>query len=361
MVKSKVYFIPLSGESAEQERIKAVKTVCKLPEIDGIVHKNDMVAVKIHVGEKKNTTYIKPVLVKPIIEKIKRSGGLPFLTETSTLYKGERSNAIDHINCAYSHGYTPQNVGASFIMADGLLGNTEIEVDIQGKLMNKVSIAREVVMADTLMILTHATGHIGMGFGGALKNMGMGLASRKGKLRQHSSINPYIDETACTFCKKCIEWCPEDAIVPVQGQKDYVSIQKEKCIGCGECLTVCNFAAVKYNWGTESADLQRNMVEHVLGVMKGKEKKSFFITYLTDMTMDCDCINKSQNILIPDIGICASVDPVALDQACLDLTEQRNGKHIGSLSYPQFNPYIQVEHGAELGLGNREYELEQIG
>ncbi|MBN2441878.1 MAG: DUF362 domain-containing protein [Spirochaetales bacterium] len=359
-MKSKVYFMPLPGQSTPQERHNAIKTLCTLPELDSIPMKNEMVAVKVHVGEKKNTTYIKPGLVKPIIEKIKRIGALPFLTETSTLYKGERSNAVDHINCAYSHGFTPQNVGTSFIMADGLLGNTELEVDIQGRIFQKVHIAREVVMADALIVLSHATGHIGMGFGGALKNMGMGLASRKGKLRQHSSIKPYVDKNACTFCKKCMRWCPENAIIAKKDFKEYVQILEEKCIGCGECLTVCNYSAVHYNWGTESANLQRNMVEHVLGVLKNKRDKCFFINFLIDMTLDCDCINKSQDILIPDIGICASTDPVAIDQASIDLTEKRNGKHIGLLSYPHLDPYIQVEHAADLGLGNRDYELEEI-
>lgn len=359
-MKSKVYFTSLPGGSTLQDRIKAVKVFCALPEIEAVVGKNENVAVKLHVGEKKNTTHIKPELVKPLVEKIKRCGASPFLIETSTLYKGERANAVDHINCAYSHGFTPQNVGASFVMADGLLGNSEIEVEIDGTLFKKVNIAREVVMADALIVLSHITGHIGMGFGGALKNLGMGLASRMGKLRQHSSIKPYVDETRCTYCKKCMKWCPEDAIITKKASKEYAFILTDKCIGCGECLAVCNFNAIKYNWSVESAVSQRSMAEHALGVLKNKLRKCFFISFLIDMTRDCDCVNKSQEKLIPDIGICASTDPVSIDQAALDLTEQKHGKHIGILSYPQFDPYIQIEHAAKIDLGNREYILEEI-
>lgn len=359
-MKSKVYFTPLAGGSTRQDRIKAVKKFCALPEIKAIVQQKENVAVKVHVGEKKNTTYIKPGLVKLVVETVKRCGALPFLIETSTLYKGERANAIDHINCAYSHGFTPQNVGAPFVMADGLLGNSEIEVNINGALFNKVNIAREVVMADALIVLSHITGHMGMGFGGALKNMGMGLSSRMGKLRQHSSIKPYVDESRCTFCKKCIQWCPEDAIVSKKKSEEYAFILTDKCIGCGECLAVCNFNAVRYNWAVESAASQRGMVEHALGVHKNKQGKYFFISFLIDMTRDCDCANKSQEKLIPDIGICGSTDPVSIDQAALDLTEKKNGKHIGKLSYPQFDPYIQIEHAEKIGLGNREYILEEI-
>ncbi|MBN2532516.1 MAG: DUF362 domain-containing protein [Spirochaetales bacterium] len=359
-MKSKVYFIPVSGDSSQQERIKAVKAVCALKDITTIMEKQDTVAVKLHVGEKKNTTHIKPELVKPVVEMIKRTGALPFLTETSTLYKGERSNAIDHINCAYSHGFTPQNVGASFIMADGLLGNSEIEVEINGIMYEKVNIAREVVMADALIVLTHVTGHMGMGFGAALKNMGMGLASKMGKLRQHSSIKPYVDESRCTLCKKCMRWCPEDAIIIQKGVKEHAFILKEKCIGCGECLAVCNFNAVRYNWSMESGVSQKSMAEHALGVCKNKQEKSFFINFLVDMTADCDCINKSQGKLIPDIGICASTDPVSIDQAALDLTEKIHGKNIGQLSYPVVDPCIQIEHAEEIGLGNRDYILEEI-
>ena len=140
----------------------------------------------------------------------------------------------------------------------------------------------------------------------------------------------------------------------------YVEILKDKCIGCGECLTVCNFSAVKYNWSIQSADIQCSMAEHALGVLQNKLNKSFFVTYLIDMTKDCDCINTSQEILIPDIGICASTDPVAIDQAALDLTEEKNGKNIGKLSFAQLDPYIQIKHAATIGMGNREYTLEKI-
>lgn len=325
--------------------------------LDRIIEPNHKVAIKLHVGERDNDTHVSPDIVKPIVACVKRNDALPFLTETSTLYRGRRSNAVDHIIQAMDHGFTYEKTGAPFIMADGLSGNTEIEVSIEGIIFDKVSIAREIVFADALVTVSHPTGHPGMGLGAALKNLGMGLSSRIGKLRQHSSIKPYVDKKACTFCRKCMQWCPADAIVE---QQEKAFILTEKCIGCGECLSLCNYDAIRYDWGVESADLQKRVAEHALGVLQNKKQRCFFFNFLIDMTKGCDCEGSRQERIMPDVGILASPDPVAIDQATLDITAGHHGESLAKKSEPQLNPSIQLEHAEKIGLGNRTYDLEVL-
>ncbi len=255
---------------------------------------------------------------------------------------------------AEKHGFTIKRTGAPFIMADGLRGDTERKVVINGLVYKEVDIAGEILAADALIAVSHPTGHIGCGFGACIKNLGMGLSSRKGKLRQHSSVKPKIKAAICVNCGMCIKWCPENAIIE-QGEKAFIIT--EKCIGCGECLAVCNFDAVNYNWGVESAGLQKSIAEHALGVIKDKEGKGLFINVLVNMTRECDCMNVKQTPFIPDIGVLASNDPVAIDQATLDLTEKNSKVNIGKASFPHLDPSIQLEHGEKIGLGSREYEL----
>ncbi len=354
MEQNTIFFVKLPGKSTLVERIQAMQKILDHIDFEKKISPKDKVAIKTHVGEVNNTTHISPDLVKLVVSKIKESDADPFLTETSTLYAGQRSDAITHILHAYKHGFTYQKVGAPFIMADGLLGNAEIEVEIPGILYKKVNIARDAVLADAMVVLSHPTGHIVAGFGAAIKNIGMGLCSKKGKLQQHSSIKPFIKEDQCTFCGKCMIWCPELAIVE---KNEKAFIIEEKCIGCGECLSICKFGAVRFNWGIQSEELQKGMAEYALGVMMSKKGKAIFINVLTDMTRECDCMNIKQKPIIPDIGILASCDPVAIDQATLDLTRKRNGKDIGRISYENLNPEIQLEHAEKIGLGLRKYKL----
>jgi uncharacterized Fe-S center protein len=314
--------------------------------------------VKIHVGEKHNTTHVAPRIVRAVVEGVKRVGGSPFLIETSTLYKGERSNAVDHLRHAYAHGFGFEQIGAPFIMADGLTGTSEVEVPIRGLLFDKVAVAREVLLADSLVAVTHATGHVGNGLGAAIKNLGMGLASRMGKLRQHASLKPTVDSQACTFCAKCLQWCPAEAIVERGGKAFIVS---ELCIGCGECLAVCRFDAVRHDWGTDLGLLQRREAEHALGAIQDKRDKLLILSFLVDMTKDCDCMARSQRPVQPDLGILASPDPVAADQAVLDLTRERFGSSLAEAGWPGIDATVQLAHGEKIGLGSRTYRLERIG
>lgn len=353
-MSAKVYFLPVDNGISLQQQIDAMKIIYQAAGADHIFDAQDFVAIKLHVGEKKNTTHIKPELIRVLVERVQVKGGLAFLTETSTLYKGERENAVKHLLHAHKHGFGISEVGAPFIMSDGLTGTSEQEVIISGQLHERVKVAREVVSADALFVVSHPTGHVAAGLGACLKNLGMGLASRMGKMRQHSSMAPEIKEKTCKYCQKCIQWCPESAIIEKNG-KAY--IDNERCIGCGECLAVCRFDAVRTDWNAESGYMQKSMAEHAYGAIKNKLGKCFFFNVLIDMTKDCDCYSIDQKKFIPDIGILASTDPVAIDKATLDLTAQVNGKTLAELAYQHHNANIQINHAAKIGMGSLHYEL----
>jgi uncharacterized Fe-S center protein len=355
-MKAKVYFLPVRDGLTTQEQAAAMSRLYDAAAAEQIINAEDFVAIKIHVGEKNNTTHIKPELVKEVVDKVKTKGGHPFITETSTLYKGERENAVKHILHAHRHGFSIENLGAPFIPADGLAGNTEYEVEINGILHEKVKIAREVAAADAMIIVSHPTGHPMAGIGATLKNLGMGLASRLGKMRQHSSALPLIGDE-CKFCQKCIKWCPQGAIVEKEGKAFIVA---EKCIGCGECLAVCHFSAVTFNWDVESGFMQKSMAEHAYGAIVEKREKCFYFNVMIDMTADCDCFSVKQEKVMPDVGILASTDPVAIDVATLDLTAKVQGKTLAEVSHGELDARIQIEHAVKIGMGTEEYELIRV-
>ena len=353
-MKSKVFLAPVMDGAAVTQQVESLQKLYTAGELNKVVAKRDFVAIKFHVGEKNNTTHVKPELIRKIVDLAKEAGGQPFLTETSTLYKGERENAVKHIMHANRHGFGIEQTGAPFIMADGLTGNAEFEIQIEGELHKSVKVARDVVSADTLIVVSHATGHVVTGLGACIKNIGMGLASRMGKMREHSAMLPEVIQDKCRFCKKCIQWCPQETIIEKNGKAFIVS---ENCIGCGECLAVCRFDAVKYDWNAESGFTQKSMAEHAFGILKGKAGKSLFINVLVDMTNDCDCFSVKQEKCIPDIGILASFDPVAIDKATLDLTAQKNGKTLAEMAHARNDAMIQIGHAAKIGMGSLEYDL----
>jgi len=354
---TKVFFIPAkSDENLDQIREK-IDALWQAANFDCCFEAEDLIAIKIHFGEKGNVTHIPAKFWTSIIAKLNQKGCKPFFTDTCVLYRSQRSDAVNHLRLAEKHGFSLAETGAPVIIADGLRGRNEIEVRIDGEIFSEVAIATEAVVANGMIVATHVTGHIACGIGGAVKNLGMGLASRKGKLRQHSSVKPWIDGPSCTGCGQCILWCPEDAIF-MNG--DVAVINEEICIGCGECLTVCHFGAVRYNWKTSSDELQKKMAEHALGAIANKKDKTCFFNVVMNVTKDCDCMGTKQKPIVPDIGILASFDPVAIDKASLDLIEEFAGKSLAQLSYPSLNPLIQLEHGAKIGMGNLEYELVKI-
>lgn len=354
---SKVFFIRVTNTENTETIQQKISILFEKADLGTCIGPKDLTAVKIHFGEKGNETHLPPEWARPVIDKIKKRGAQPFLTDTCVLYKSERNNAVAHLRLAQDHGFTIQNVGAPVIIADGLMGNNERDVAIPGRIFETVSVASIALEANAIIALSHVTGHLSTGIGATIKNLGMGFASRKGKLRQHSAMKPAISEKACTGCEMCVRWCPEDAI-SMAG--NVARIDSESCIGCGECLTVCRFDAVKYDWKIKEFDLQQRMAEHALGAVINKKGKAGFINFLMSVTKDCDCFGVKQTCIIDDIGILAGKDPVAVDAAALDLIEKMCGRTLTDLSYPGLDARIQIRHGVSIGLGNDHYTLEEI-
>lgn len=349
---AKVFFAPVESKTPPDKIERRLKDLLNAADFDRYIVGQDYTAVKTHFGEKNSITHVPPRFFKTLTARIKQAGGRPFLIETSTLYKGNRSDALAHTELALNHGFTPENTGMVVIMGDGLKGDYETEVTVGKNDEIKVNVAGLLRKINCLVAVSHPTGHVAMGFGGTLKNLGMGLSSRKGKMVQHSSVKPSIQPDKCTGCGHCLRWCPEDAIT-LENSK--AKINNETCIGCGECLTECRYDAVLYNWGMDNSRIQELCTEHAMGVVKGKS--CFYINYLINFTQDCDCFGTAKTPVISDIGLLASEDPVAVDEAAITLIETRNQKPLSEIAYPDIDPRVQTQHGEKIGLGSRNHQL----
>jgi uncharacterized Fe-S center protein len=354
MKKTDVYFIPLTNDTPAAEADARLKHLFESAGLPLCIQENDLVAIKMHFGETGNRNVVAPRFVRSIVNGVKAARGEPFLTDTCVLYKSERADAVSYLKLIHKQGYTLEATGAPALIADGLLGSHEIEIPIPGELFSSVAIATDAVMAHAMLVLTHVTGHIGAGLGAALKNLGMGLASRKGKLRQHSGIKPQISAKQCTACGQCIQWCPKNAISLVE---NIAVINSSLCIGCGQCLAVCRFSAVTHNWAVDAVELQKRIAEHALGAVIRKREKTGYLNFLTAITRNCDCMGVSQKPLLPDIGVIAARDPVAIDQASIDLIQKFAGRPLSQMAYPQIDYLVQLNHAEKIGLGQRAYNL----
>jgi uncharacterized protein len=352
-MQENVYFIEASDNESDEILCAKLKALINAENLLGFIAKKDITAVKTHFGESPELGYPRPLYMKMLAGEIKNKGGAPFLTETSTLYKGNRDNAVKHIAHAHTQGFDLASTGMPIIMADGLFGDEECVVPVKGKKYKSVHIAALLAKCNALVVVSHFTGHLAAGFGAALKNLGMGCASRKGKMEQHSTAKPKIDKKKCTGCGICTKWCPQDAISLIDEQ---AVISAKKCIGCGECLAMCRFDAVKYNWGATYEDLQKKVVEHALGACSLFPEKCLFINIVTRISKDCDCMGHTFEKISPDIGILVSRDPVAVDAASLDLVEKRAGKALSQLAYDI--PFrVQLEYAKEIDFGNQDFKL----
>ncbi len=354
-MKEQVFFIPVTDNEADEAICQKLEEAIAAKDLFSFIQARDMVAFKTHFGEEKAQGFVRPLYFKMMGAMARRRQAFPFLTETSTLYSGMRNQAVSHIELAHRHGFGFEKTGLPLIMADGLSGDEELEVPIPGKIYQRVKIASLIVKAQALVMVSHFTGHLGAGFGAALKNMGMGCASRRGKLEQHSTAKPLVKKKKCTACGTCRKWCPVQAITL---NENVAQIDKLTCIGCAECLTVCRFDAIGFNWSATYEQLQKKIVEHAWGVAASKKSKAIYINFLNRVSKDCDCMGGYRKI-IPDIGVLISFDPVALDAASLDLVEEKAGKPLTALSYDI--PYrVQIDYAREIGFGNPDYQIIQI-
>ncbi|MFC1563064.1 DUF362 domain-containing protein [candidate division KSB1 bacterium] len=353
----KVYYISLIADEAADVLEKKVVKLFKRSNLGKCFEAKDIVGVKVHIGEKGNITYLPPHFVKYLVTMLRKSSCLPFLTDTNVLYKGNRNNAVDHIMLANEHGYNIENTGAPFVVMDGLMGRNEIEIEINCENYKNVPIAAEAVYASSLLVVTHVTAHVACGLGSTIKNLGMGFSSRKGKLNQHSQLPPEVIESKCTGCGICHKMCPTDAII--MKDKKAVIIE-EKCISCGECIAICRYDAITFKWASTSEVLQKRIAEHALGVMKNKKDKIGFITFMINQTNQCDCMGIKMKRTLPDFGVLAGFDPVAVDKAVLDISQEKYKTDISSSSFPSIDPTIQLKYGEKIGLGSMDYKLIQV-
>ena len=330
-------------------------------------------AIKIHFGEYGNLAFLRPNYARVVADYVKELGGKPFLTDCNTLYVGSRKNALDHLETAYVNGFSPYQTGCHVIIGDGLKGTDETIVPIDGEYVKEAKIGHAIMDADVFISLSHFKGHEATGFGGALKNIGMGCGSRAGKMQQHASGKPAVNAEVCRGCHRCAKECGSDAITYVNKK---AVIDYDKCKGCGRCIGACSFDAV-YNPNSSANELlDRKMAEYAQAVCHGRPH--FHIALVQDISPNCDCHGENDAPILPDIGMFASFDPVALDQACADaclqatpIANSQLGEHLAKPGwhfhhdhFKDSNPNIEwkatLDQAEKIGLGTREYELKRI-
>jgi len=376
-MKREVYFADLGAGG--KTILDKLSILLDRTDLKGKIREKDLVAIKLHFGEKGNTAFVRPIFLRRVVERVNQYKGKPFLTDTNTLYRGMRQEAVSHLTTAYHHGFAYSVIDAPILIADGLRGNSAVHVRIDKPLFKTVSIARDIHMADVLIGVTHFKGHELTGFGGTLKNLGMGCASREGKLSEHSNISPQVKEKACNGCKRCLTTCAYDAILMkslergVEKKSMVASIDPKKCVGCGECILTCPTGAVQIQWNETIPLFQKKLVEYAYGAVHSKKGKALYLNFLTQISPACDCYGYSDTPIVNDVGILASEDAVAIDQASVDLVNQQSGNQASKLPknwekgedkfralYPEVDWSIQLSYAEEIGLGTRNYELIKI-
>jgi uncharacterized protein len=352
-MKSNVFFIQANGRESPDILSEKARKAFLATGLDARLGAEDFVAMKIHFGERNNTGHIDPRWLRGVAAEVAKRTPRGFLTDTNTLYVGHRSNSVDHIRLAWEHGFRPDIIDAPVIIADGLLGRDAHGTEAGQSRIASAKLAGAILDADALLCLTHVTGHVQTGLGASIKNMGMGCASRAGKLEQHSVVRPRVSAKLCRNCSVCMDHCPEAAILQAEG---HVVIDAERCVGCGECLVVCKPGAIKWRWDEDSPRVQEKLAEYALAVQRHFKGKVAFVNFLIRVTKDCDCMARSQRPVVDDIGILSSEDAVAVDRASADLVVEKSGTDVFRKGY-DLDWTVQLRHGERIGLGSTDYAL----
>lgn len=370
MAASKVYFTTFHTTLEEniQQKLSRLLLTAGMDQID---FKNRYVAIKMHFGEPGNLAYLRPNYAKTVADLVRQLGGKPFLTDCNTLYVGGRKNALDHIESAYVNGFTPYTTGCHIIIADGLKGSDDVAVPVDGEYVKNARIGRALMDADIVISLTHFKGHEQAGMGGALKNIGMGCGSRAGKMEQHNSGKPFVKQKKCIGCRACARICAHGA--PQFGADGKATIDTDKCVGCARCLAVCPKDAIQCLYDEAPAILNKKIAEYTKAVVDGRP--CFHVSLVVDVSPNCDCHAENDVPIVPDVGMFASFDPVALDQACADAVLAQTPAPNSALfdegcdcssgdyfhaAHPDTDWAVCLEHAEKIGIGTRAYELIKI-
>lgn len=365
MTQSKVYFADLHASTGDN-LLDKLKRLIKAAGIESIDFENKFTAVKVHFGEPGNLAFLRPNWAKVICDLVKEKGGKPFMTDCNTLYVGRRKNALDHLDAAYENGYSPFSTGCQVIIADGLKGLSEKKIPVRGgEYVKEAKIGDAIADADVFISLTHFKGHELAGFGGAIKNIGMGCGSQSGKMEMHNAGTPKVVAKKCIGCGLCVKNCAHEGVIVKDG---IAEIQEDKCVGCGRCIGVCPVGAMASKWNESNEILSKKMAEYTWAVLDGKP--AFHVSLIIDVSPSCDCESHNDIPIIPDVGMYASFDPVALDQACVDaVNAQRpiDGSRLCTASHhhkdhfrsmhPDSDWEACLDHSEKLGIGTRKYEL----
>jgi uncharacterized Fe-S center protein len=369
MPPSRVYYADLRATVKENLLAKIARLLDRV-DLQALVPPRSLVAIKLHFGERGNTAFIRPNFIRAVVDRVKALGASPFLTDSNTLYAGTRGDSVSHLRTAIENGFAFAVVNAPLIIADGLRGASSKPVKIDREILKTAYIGREIVESDALISVAHFKGHELTGFGGTIKNLGMGCASRQGKLVQHSGLSPKVTRKKCVACGECVKHCAQSAI---SIKDDKAGIDPRKCVGCGECILICPNEAIDIQWNADTALFQKKIVEYMYGVLKNKQGRAVFLNFLTDISPACDCYGHNDAPIVHDLGIMASTDPVAIDQASVDMVNRQTGLDGTSLSthkgvgqdkfgglYPKVDWRVQLEYAEKIGLGSRDHELVNI-
>ena len=356
-MKTSVYFVPVQDSDEIPLVQSKIRRLLDQSRVLDCVSAQDRAVIKMHFGEEGNTGFVRPSYVRVLSDMIASKGASTILSDANTLYRGRRVKSEDHEKLALEHGFTPEISGGKVVVPDETNKDNCLSVAINQKFIKKASVLKLYKEADVLISVGHFKGHMMTGFGGTLKNIGMGCASREGKLAQHSGVSPTVYIKKCIGCGSCEKVCPVNAISIVEKKS---VIDKKTCIGCASCIAACPYGAMDVNWGSGASTMVEKMVEYAKAVLDGR-KKNAYVNFALKITAECDCMAKDDPRIIPDVGIFASSDPVSVDQATYDVVFKKAGnKDIFKIAHPSCDSQKQLAYAEKLGLGSRAYELVEI-